>query len=248
MLAFLHPLPVQALWGVGPEDPREAPPARGRHRRRPGRPRGAIGARRRWAPPTAPTCGSWPWASTTATSIPHQKAKSIGHEETFAHDHHSLESLQRQLVRLGDSVAQRLRAAGVAGRTVTIKVRFHDFRTITRSVTLAVRHRHRTRRGAGRHRAAPEGRSHPRGAAARGPREPAGRRLRPPAQPRRRRGAVLGRRHRGHRRHPGPLRARCDRAGVADRARRASGSRSGATSSGDPPTGARCRPRRPVER
>jgi DNA polymerase-4 len=39
-------------------------------------------------------------------------------------------------VRLGDSVASRLRAAGMAGRTVSIKVRFGDFRTITRAVTL----------------------------------------------------------------------------------------------------------------
>ncbi len=67
---------------------------------------------------------------------PDQKPKSIGHEETFAHDHHSTGSLHRELVRMCDSVASRLRAAGLAGRTVTIKVRFHDFTTITRSVTL----------------------------------------------------------------------------------------------------------------
>jgi DNA polymerase-4 len=68
--------------------------------------------------------------------VPDQKPKSIGHEETFASDHHRLDTLQHELVRLGDSVASRLRAADVAGRTVSIKVRFHDFRTITRSVTL----------------------------------------------------------------------------------------------------------------
>jgi len=39
-------------------------------------------------------------------------------------------------VRLADSVGARLRAAGVAGRTITLKVRFHDFRTITRSTTI----------------------------------------------------------------------------------------------------------------
>jgi DNA polymerase-4 len=68
--------------------------------------------------------------------VPQQRAKSIGHEETFAHDHHSLDTLHQQLVRLGDAVAARLRGAGLAGRTVSIKVRFHDFRTITRSTTL----------------------------------------------------------------------------------------------------------------
>jgi DNA polymerase-4 len=68
--------------------------------------------------------------------VPHQRAKSIGHEETFARDHHELASLQHELVRLGDAVATRLRAAGLAGRTITVKVRFGDFRTITRSSTL----------------------------------------------------------------------------------------------------------------
>ena len=64
------PAPAPGAGAVGrrPEDAREAPPAGRRHRRRPGRPRGAVG---RWppsAPPTAPTCAGWPWASTIATS------------------------------------------------------------------------------------------------------------------------------------------------------------------------------------
>ncbi len=135
VLGFLHPLPVQALWGVGPKTLEKL------HR---------VGV------DTIADLASLDERSTLASLgaangahlrqlamgidgravIPHQRAKSIGHEETFAHDHHTHEALQAQLVRLGDSVAQRLRAAGVAGRTVSIKVRFHDFRTITRSVTL----------------------------------------------------------------------------------------------------------------
>lgn len=135
VLAFLHPLPVQALWGVGPKtlerlhrigvdtveqlaslDPAEAAAAVG----------AAHGAHlHRLAQ-----------GLDDRDVVPHQKAKSIGHEETFASDHHRLDTLQHELVRLGDSVAARLRGAGVAGRTVSIKVRFHDFRTITRSVTL----------------------------------------------------------------------------------------------------------------
>ena len=49
-------------------------------------------------------------ASTTAPVVPDQRAKSIGHEETFARDHHRLDTLQRELVRLADAVAARLRA------------------------------------------------------------------------------------------------------------------------------------------
>ena len=52
-------------------------------------------------------------------------------------------------MRFADAVAGRLRSHGLAGRTVTIKVRFHDFRTITRSATLptADRRRHGHRPG-----------------------------------------------------------------------------------------------------
>jgi DNA polymerase-4 len=62
--------------------------------------------------------------------------KSVGHEETFARDHRELASLQREAVRMADAVAQRLRNHRLAGRTINLKIRFHDFRTITRSVTL----------------------------------------------------------------------------------------------------------------
>lgn len=64
-----------------------------------------------------------------------RRAKSIGHEETFAHDLHTRDELRREVVRLADGVASRLRRAGVGARTITLKVRFAGFRTITRSVT-----------------------------------------------------------------------------------------------------------------
>jgi DNA polymerase-4 len=68
---------------------------------------------------------------------PEQRAKSIGHEETFPTDRHDSGDLGRELVRMADAVAWRLRRDGRAARTVTLKVRFGDFRTITRSTTLA---------------------------------------------------------------------------------------------------------------
>ena len=69
--------------------------------------------------------------------IPETAAKSMSREETFVRDLHTHVELGAELVALSDSVASRLRAAGVAGRTVTIKIRFGDFSTITRSHTLA---------------------------------------------------------------------------------------------------------------
>jgi DNA polymerase-4 len=134
-LAFLHPLPVQALWGVGPKTLERL---RGRGITTVGdlaaldedTVQGILGGAN----------GTHLWLLARGVDeravVPDQEAKSIGHEETFARDHHRYETLHDQLVRLADSVASRLRAAGVAGRTVTIKVRFNDFRTITRAVTL----------------------------------------------------------------------------------------------------------------
>ena len=62
-------------------------------------------------------------------------AKSIGHEETFAHDLYDRAEMRTEVVRLSDAVASRLRASGLGARTLTIKIRFHGFETITRSVT-----------------------------------------------------------------------------------------------------------------
>ncbi len=135
-LAFLHPLPVQALWGVGPVTLAKLE---------------RIGVR------TVGDLADLPLDTVAATvgrssghhlhALAHavdprpvvadQAAKSVGHEETFPRDHHRAETLQVELLRQADAVATRLRAAGTAGRTVTVKVRFGDFRTITRSTTLA---------------------------------------------------------------------------------------------------------------
>jgi len=62
--------------------------------------------------------------------------KSIGHEETYPHDLHDVGDLETELVRLSDAVASRLRKHGSGARTLTLKVRFAGFRTVTRSTTL----------------------------------------------------------------------------------------------------------------
>lgn len=62
-------------------------------------------------------------------------AKSIGHEETFGRDLLDASDIRRQVVRLCDAVARRVRAADVAAGTVMLKVKYANFDTITRSVT-----------------------------------------------------------------------------------------------------------------
>lgn len=72
----------------------------------------------------------------TARRGPQEPDRSMGAQETFARDVSERETIVRELLRLSDRVTRRMRAAGVAGRTVTITVRFTDFVTITRSRTL----------------------------------------------------------------------------------------------------------------
>ncbi len=67
---------------------------------------------------------------------PVRRERSIGSDETFSHDVDDPAYIHRQLLKLSDRTAARVRAAGLMGRTVSIKVRFSDFTTITRSKTL----------------------------------------------------------------------------------------------------------------
>jgi DNA polymerase-4 len=68
---------------------------------------------------------------------PEHEVKSMGHEQTFLHDITSLDAAKKELLTLGNKVAQRMRHKGVTGYTVTLKVKYHDFVQITRSTTLS---------------------------------------------------------------------------------------------------------------
>jgi len=133
-LDFLHPLPVTRLWGVGPVtfarlerlsirtvgdlaalDERTVS--------------GVLGASQ------ATHLHALAWGRDERPVETDRDAKSIGHEETYPRDLVELAELERELVRLADAVATRLRRQGVAARTANLKVRFAGFRTVTRSVT-----------------------------------------------------------------------------------------------------------------
>jgi DNA polymerase-4 len=64
-------------------------------------------------------------------------AKSVGREHTYERDTADRETLRRTLLELSDEVARRLRAQGIAGRTITLKYRDESFHTLTRCETLA---------------------------------------------------------------------------------------------------------------
>lgn len=68
--------------------------------------------------------------------VPDREAKSISHETTFPEDIDDKEILRAWLVDLVEQVGRRIRHHGLKGRTVEIKVRFADFKTISRALTL----------------------------------------------------------------------------------------------------------------
>lgn len=135
-LAYLRPLPVGALWGVGAStqaslermgmrtvaDLADAPIAVLQ------RAVGDAGARR---------LHDLANGRDARRVVTESREKSVGHENTFGVDVDDADTLRRELLRLSGRVGERLRRHGLEGRTVAIKVRFSDFRTITRSRTLA---------------------------------------------------------------------------------------------------------------
>ncbi len=135
VVAFLHPLQVGSLWGVG-ERTEEALVRLGL------RTVGDIAhtpeatLARALGPAMGAHLAALSWGRDPRSVSPHEPEKSIGNEETFARDVDDLEVVRGELLRLSESVARRLRAAGMVGRTVVLKVRFADFTTITRSRTL----------------------------------------------------------------------------------------------------------------
>lgn len=135
-VAFLHTLPVGALWGVGE------------------RTEEALG---RWGittveqlahldlPSLQSAVGSvigahlhdLAWGRDLRPVVPGREERSIGAETTFATDQHDPRVVERRVLELADRVAARMRHQGVVARTVSVKVRTSDFRTLNRSRTLA---------------------------------------------------------------------------------------------------------------
>lgn len=132
---FLAPLPVSALWGVGPATAERL---------------AKVGIRTvgdlsqipesvlcRFVGAAAGrqlhrlSCGG-----DTSPVQPNRPLRSIGREQTFEHDLSDPEALARSATELAGTVGYRLAEAGLACQTVTLKVRYADRRTITRAATV----------------------------------------------------------------------------------------------------------------
>ena len=133
--SFLAPLPVRSLWGVGPRA-EEALAEMGIR---------TIGelARADAAALTARFGVRGQWLHSMANGLDDRpvetehERKSVGAENTFPHDLSDGPELRQVLSRVAQDVARRLREKGVKARTVVLKLRFSDFRTITRQTSLA---------------------------------------------------------------------------------------------------------------
>jgi len=132
---FLQGLPVDALWGVGPVTAARL------------RERGIeklVDVRARTAEELTEIVGMHAqWLIDLAHGRddravePNRPSKSAGSEETYATDIESLEEVKREIDQLARGVAEWLVKNSIKARTVTIKVRYSDFTTITRSQSSA---------------------------------------------------------------------------------------------------------------
>jgi DNA polymerase-4 len=135
VLGFLHPLPVSALWGVGPHTDETL-------RRLGMKTVGDLArlSRRTLERALGEALGAHLHALANGIDdrqvVVNEPSKSVGSEETYERDLDSAERVLRELLRLADRTAGRLRTKDLCGRTVTIKIRFSNFKTITRSKTL----------------------------------------------------------------------------------------------------------------
>lgn len=67
-----------------------------------------------------------------------RRTKSVGRENTFAADIIKLDDLEKSILELSTDVGRSLRREGLKGRTITLKIKYNDFKAITRSKTLDV--------------------------------------------------------------------------------------------------------------
>ena len=128
---FLQGLPVDALWGVGPVT---AERLRGHGIER------LTDVRAKTQAELEAVVGSLAsWLIDLAHGRddrpvePNRPSKSAGSEETYAADLSSMDEIRREIDQLARGVAEWLEKKSITARTVTIKVRYSDFTTVTRS-------------------------------------------------------------------------------------------------------------------
>jgi DNA polymerase-4 len=135
VVGFLHPLPISTLWGVG-EKTEESLQRLGLQTVADVAATDPAVLQRILGPAAGAHLADLAWGRDSREVKTHGPDRSISAEETFATDVEDPEVVLCEVLRLSDKVAARLRSQEYVGKTVTLKVRFANFSTITRSKTL----------------------------------------------------------------------------------------------------------------
>ncbi|HET9647169.1 MAG TPA: DNA polymerase IV [Microlunatus sp.] len=129
---FLHPMPVEAMWGVGRSTTEKlnrigifsvGDLAR--------TPRDTL--RRAFGPHAGSMLHHLAWGRDARRVVVRPVERSIGHQETLGRDTDDPDVVRREILRMADKAARRMRAHEVLGRTITLSIRCADFTELTRS-------------------------------------------------------------------------------------------------------------------
>ena len=137
VLEFLHPLPVRAIWGVGPKTA-ESLERLGLHTVSDiaHTPRSTL--IRALGDATGESLYELAWGRDYRDVIPDEPEKSIGNEETFSEDLDNPEEILREFLRMTEKATARLRERSLFAKTISIKIKFADFSSLTSSKTLPI--------------------------------------------------------------------------------------------------------------
>ena len=137
ILEFLHPLPVRAIWGVGPKTA-ESLERLGLHTVSDiaHTPRATL--IRALGEATGASLYELAWGRDYRDVIPDEPEKSIGNEETFSEDLDNPEEILREFLRMTEKATARLRERSLFAKTISIKIKFADFSSLTRSKTVPI--------------------------------------------------------------------------------------------------------------
>ncbi|MFV0405715.1 MAG: DNA polymerase IV [Propioniciclava sp.] len=135
VISFLHPQPVTKIWGVGPATA-EALQKLGLHTIADVAYTPKSTLQRALGPRSGSELWELAWGIDGRRVTATAGDRSVGNQETFHRDTDDLTIITTEILRVSARVASRMRRANLVGRTVTLSLRFADFRTVQKSLTL----------------------------------------------------------------------------------------------------------------